>query len=293
MRSLRQPLFKPTPPSVAYRRWRRQFVLERLRIAAWTAIAAQLFLLGMALLLVMPLMNASGDPELHISRAKMWEELVSTAISISVLGLSLRLLNLSRIRRSPELLLLLFPLAILVIPMLPYPTHFQDAIEGLDIMIVFWCQAIILPVLWRWHFLSQLLTLGCLIAVNHQMPADSSINNFWAWLGIVLTYSAIVFALANGGVWFHERSLLREFNLREQLQHFLQGISQELKAPISDTMELLRALQNESTHPIATTQLSSTEVERLLGNGDRQLQLLQTLLESAQTSESTAGERGS
>jgi len=293
MRSLFHSLFesilKPTPPSVAYRRWRRQFLLERSRVAAWMAIIAQLFLLGVSVLLAVPLLNASGDPEMHVSRADIWQECISTSISAAVFGFSLLLLKWPRIVRVPELLILLFPIAILVIPELPYPTDLQDAIEDLDIMIVFWCQAIIMPVQWRWHLLSQLLTLSCLFATNHQMPVDSSIDNLLIWLVIVLAYSVMVFALANGGIWFHERSLMREFDLREQLQTFLQSISQELKAPIRDTIELLRGLQRDSTRPISadqsTTKLSATEVEQLLQNGDSQLQLLQTLLESAHTSE--------
>ncbi len=304
MRSLLQVLPKSMPPTAAYRRWRRQFLSERIRIAAWAAIAAQLFLLGVGLLVALPLLNASGDPELMVSQTDRLETIVTTLISIAILGMMLALRRMPYFQRHPVQLILLFPLSILVIPELPYPAPLVEALDGIDLAIVFWCQAILLPVQWRRHLLSQLLTVVAIVATSWRATIAST-GSIVLTIDETFIAGLLVFSLANVGVWFHERSLRREFDLREQLQHFLQQVSQDLKAPIMDNMMLLQQAQQGAIDQTARDQtakdqtsieqndasglrLNRQEVQRILDNGEQQLELLQNLLEPVTASTEAA-----
>ena len=304
MESLFKRLPTASPLSPAYRRWRRQFLLERIRIAAWMAIAAQLFLLGVSLVFALPLLNASGDPELVVSQADMSEAIITTLISIVTLGIMLALRRMPYFQRSPAQLILLFPLSILVIPELPYPAPLVEVLDGIDLAIVFWCQAILLPVQWRRHLLSQLLTVGAIIAMSWG-PSIASTGSIELTIDETFILGLLVFSLANIGVWFHERSLKREFDLREQLQHFLQQVSQDLKAPIMDNMMLLQqarqgaigqTVRDQTARDQASIEqndasglrLNRQEVQRILDNGEQQLELLQNLLEPVTASTEAA-----
>lgn len=275
---------KSSSPSPAYRRWRRKFLSERLGIAAWAAIAAQVFLLGVSLIFALPLLNASGDPELVVSQADMSEAIVTTLISIVTLGIMLALRRMPHFQRHPAQLILLFPLSILVIPELPYPAPLVKVLDGIDLAIVFWCQAILLPVQWQRHLLSQLLTVVAIFAMSWR-PTIASTNLLDVTIDMSLNETFIigllVFSLANFGVWFHEQSLQREFDLREQLQHFLQQVSQDLKTPITDSMMLMQQLNQAAKEaPNASgLKLNRQDVQRVLDNGEQQLELLQNLLE--------------
>lgn len=289
MESLLKRLPQSSSPSPAYRRWRRQFLRERIGIAAWAAIAAQVFLLGVSLVFALPLLNASGDPELLVSQADISESVVTTLISIVTLGIMLLLRRLSYFQRHPAQLILLFPLSILVIPELPYPAPLVEVLDGIDLAIVFWCQAILLPVQWRRHLLSQILTVCAILAMSWRSTLASS-GSIELTIDETFIIGLLVFSLANVGVWFHERSLKREFDLREQLQHFLQQVSQDLKAPIKDSMMLLQQSPSAAMEQAGASglKLNCQDVQRVLNNGEKQLELLQNLLEpTAASTEAT------
>ncbi len=285
----RQHIWQYPQHSRSYRKWRRGFVRDRLTLAFWIAILAQVFLEVIDVFLVIPLENWSQSSNFQIDWAESGKEL--PVIAISAFCLCLGLIALKYSRRSPARLLPWFSLATLI---LPEQFHWFSGIEEVGVnavegmAIVFWCQAILVPVQWRVHLLSHGMTLLCFVAFGLQNWPENIAETDPAMVmlgaGWFILYSAMIIAVANVLVWYTERLLWKEFSLREQLQTFLQTVSWDLRSPIQQNQQMLNQLKSEIHPPIAPNTaitLAPATVEMLLSRNQQQLTLLSHLLEAA------------
>jgi signal transduction histidine kinase len=284
---------QPLPLSQEYRRWRRQFLLERLRLSIWIAIVLQILFFLVYTIMMVPLLNASGNPKIVTSPSVFWEQGFLMLISVVLLGSNLLLLRLPKVRRSPSGLIVMLPLTILIIPRLLtlfYSSNLENFLDPVGFTIVFLIQALLLPVHWQIHALSQLFCLFYTIVVisisifKGAVFPDMDSQSMVAVYIVVVTLQIVVAIVSNLAICLHEQSLIREFSLRQQLQLFLHAVSHDLRTPIMGSIMLLEQLQTSSYHPFKKSSrpiiLSETMLQQMLAGGNRQLKLINSLLEA-------------
>ena len=133
---------------------------------------------------------------------------------------------------------------------------------------------------WQWHLLSQGITLGH-FAFNYFLFGFSNplINyeiNYFAYVYCTI----VVCSIANLGVFLYERLLQQEFELRRQLRLFLHTVSHDLRNPVLGNMFLLKSLRNPSAEE---TIVKNEILDQIIDSSDRQLQLINSLLEAYNT----------
>lgn len=276
------------PLSTGYQRWRRQFLLERIPLACSLGMGLQLFFLVFRLQIEMPLTQRLNHTEALLIGLEQWLPVYEAGLSLAMLLLIRLLTGLPYLRRSPHYLILLFPFALLIVPKLPDLLFLTPQAVHLNLVatIVFFYQAILLPVHWRSHLISQGLSLSLV-----SLTIVSIFSNRWGeWqtlgqfkdsdlnknVGVLFAFLAIqiLFAIiALLTVWVQERHFIREFELRDRLQLFLHAISHDLRPPVMGTIMLLEQIRDES----GGTEISDVILEQMLASGDRQLKLIDSL----------------
>ncbi|MEL6813678.1 MAG: hypothetical protein AAFP03_02555 [Cyanobacteria bacterium J06598_3] len=282
----------PNSRSAAYDQWRHQFVGARLRLGTWLAIAAQLFLLATEIFLETPLTRLSEQASFYISFAEVTEDFQAMAISIVCLLVFQQLLKHAKLKHAPIKLLPIFTLIVLVVGSGLYQLSVIQQLDSdvvIDIAIVFWCQAIVVPVQWRSHLLAQGLSLVWIfgvwaIALVGQSGSASLLPALldMSWGGL---YALLVMVSTNFMVRHSEQQIWREFSLREQIEHSLQTVSEDLQRPILDNQQLLKTLPSSTATTSADSpsiHIPSQTVQQLLDNSDCQLSLLNQLLATAE-----------
>jgi len=273
---------QPLPESRNYRFWRRQFLLKRLPLAAWLGILLRLS--GLLIGATISFGEAASQPDTADAWAQWWPHFYETGLSIATLSLILLLLQLNRFHKSPAQLILLFPLALWAVPELQDILSPDSIWLGPYLLLVFWFQALLLPVQWRMHLLSQAIAIGTIFSslawtilfrqkelVSAPEPGD--LKGLVGGLLIILAYQLIMAAFANIAVYYQERSRIREFELRDRLQLFLHAVSHDLRPPAMGTVMLLQQLKDQN----GEVELTGAMVQQMLESGDRQLQLINSL----------------
>ncbi|MBD1933725.1 HAMP domain-containing histidine kinase [Trichocoleus sp. FACHB-69] len=90
---------------------------------------------------------------------------------------------------------------------------------------------------------------------------------FYFWIGLI----------CNLGVYLYERLQRNEFESKRQSQVFLQGVSHDLRNPVTGTLMVLNNLLQK---PDATIAIPRSILERMAQGSDHQLQLINSLLEA-------------
>jgi signal transduction histidine kinase len=78
------------------------------------------------------------------------------------------------------------------------------------------------------------------------------------------------------GIYLYEQQLMREFELRQQLQLFLHAVSHDLRNPVTGSLMLLKNLPSQAGKVI----LDQTVVNQMIDGQERQLKLINSLLEA-------------
>jgi signal transduction histidine kinase len=268
---------KGASDSPEYEAWRHRFLLERLRLVVWIAlIACPTFLI--LNLFVAAVANASGDPKIAVSQEKVLIWLINyIAIELSLL-LCLILLKLPWARRYPKRLFLGCSWSLTLLSQIQGTLQGQVNAEFIGWTLVFPAQATLIPVCWSLHLVSQLGSLGYYF-----------ITNLWFGLGnpkveypvvnnalICVLYFWVCF-ICNLGVYLYERLQRSEFESKQQLQVFLHGVSHDLRNPVTGTLMVLKNLHNNPEEPVS---VSHSILERMIQGSDRQLNLINSLLEA-------------
>ena len=267
-------------PSPEYRQWRHQFILKRLYLMTWVSVIVYSLDTLVDWIIIVPSLNPSY-PQYHFIQQNS-KLLHGTLIVFFVeLLFAFFLLKISFIRRYPLLIFLWLNWTLLLTAPVIFAIFRRQNIPDFGTWwITFPAEVIFLPVRWQWHLLSQGITLGH-FAVNYLLFGSSHpLTNYQIDYFAYVYSTIVVCSIANLGAFLYERLLQQEFELRRQLRLFLHTVSHDLRSPVLGTMFLLKSLR----HPTAKeTTISNEIIDRTIESSDRQLQLIDSLLEAHTT----------
>ncbi|MEL6813679.1 MAG: HAMP domain-containing sensor histidine kinase [Cyanobacteria bacterium J06598_3] len=282
--------------SAGYQRWRRQFLLNRIPLACGLGSVLQLLFLAFDSLEPIMRQGVEGVEPRPVGVAQ-WLPYGETFLSIALLLLLAWLRKRPVITRSPQRLIILFPLCFTIVPQLPdllllTPDSFTLNIMAL--IIVALVQAILLPVYWRSHLIAQgillsFLPLGfgwILMSQWHTRHTGGPLSNpgvleqnfagLFGVLSIQITVSVIALVI----VWQQARFLMRQFDLRDRLQLLLHAVAHDLRPTAIGMVMLLQQLRDQQ----GNVDISEEMLQQMLDSSDRKLQLIDALT-AAQTNE--------
>ena len=276
-------LFQTENISPEYRQWRHRFILKRLRLIIWVTVV--IWFMNILIDLIMVVHSSNQYDFYQRNYLLLWstatvEWNIATVELLQFLSAWL-LIKIALVRQYP-LLIFLWLISALCLTQQFFYTVFIGQIE-LAVntwRIVFPIIAIFLPVKWRWYLLAQGIVLGqfavsCLVFGLREPSVESGLEYF------TYIYSTlIVFSIVNIGVLLYERLLQQEFELKRQLRLFLHTVSHDLRNPVLGNVFLLKSLHNTKAKE---TTISNEVLGQMIDSSDRQLQLINSLLEAHNT----------
>ncbi len=266
--------------SPEYKRWRHRFILKRLHLIIWVAIVVELIIEWVNKTIFIPSYNPSSrEYDFYQQNFRLINGI--TMISFLALLFTFVLLKVSLVRRYPILIQLWLTFILLLVPQIDNIIFFgQIELNGYGWITFFSAVSILLPVKWGSHCLCQGIVLGH-FGINYLVFGlrNSFVENEIEYFAAVFV-TVIVCAIANLGVFLYERILQQEFELRRQLRLFLYTVSHDLRNPVLGKMFLLKTLLNSSAEQVLVSQEILTE---MLNSSDRQLKLIDSLLEAHNT----------
>ena len=146
---------------------------------------------------------------------------------------------------------------------------------------VFLLAAILFPVFWQMHLLAQISVVfgyGAIVAtltalsIKIPMTSPEIFEEIFSFLLICFVCNITVYSL--------DRLRKIEYESRRQMQLFLYAIAHDLKTPVLGTSMFLENLLSE---PQKLFEFTNSKVQRMLQASDRQLYLLDSLLEVHQS----------
>ncbi len=263
---------KGVPESAEYQAWRHRFLLNRLRLGLWIALICLLsFIVRDLYDVVFHLQELKEIP-------KQYKDITFVINGGMGLGLltCLALLQTKRGRRHLGLLFLGLSWSLALVPQI-MATFF--GIPNPDILawsLTFLTQATIVPVCWHLHGIAQLGVLGYYVGVNPLLGLTTIKGQpiYNVTISLYLFWFCFICDLA---VYLYERLQRSEFESKRQLQVFLHGVSHDLRNPVTGTLMVLKNLHDKSEEPV---QVSHSILERMIQGSDRQLNLINSLLEA-------------
>ncbi len=280
-----QPLacwWQPRAESAEYLVWRNQFLLDRLQIALW--IAFPVIVAHTANSFVIMFWQSQ---EFERDLLKLYEDatlilrlrtttIVNLAALFAILFSCLILRQSRWGRRHPAVLFLFFSVSFNSIDLI-VGTFF--GIPAQPDSHLFLAQAVLIPVCWRWHLISQLVPIAY-YAIIYPVLGLTKIGNralyntYSFQLVITLCWIGIICILS---VYLYERLKRSEFESRRQLCSVIHAISHDLKNPVMGSSLVLQGLLLK---PDAKLSVDRAVLEQLLAGSDRQINLINSLLEA-------------
>jgi signal transduction histidine kinase len=272
---------QPAPDSADYRAWRHRFMLDRLSICLWVAIvffttniAVQLFqLFSDSSLIQDNITKVVGDPTLF-ERLKMTgiAALITVPLLLTLCGFVMK----SRWgRRHPEWVFLGLSFSINLVPGHIIPTLF--GIPNMPDATSFMAQAILIPVYWRLHLISQLIPIIYYISV-YPILGLTMVGRQSIYDSSLVVSLVTICLICNLGVYLYERLKRSEFEAQRRLQVFFHTISHDLRTPVIGASMLLRSLLPKANQ--GKIHVDVEVIEQLAEGGDRLLNLMNTLLDN-------------
>lgn len=266
--------------SKEYRTWRQQFIRDRLQLAIAIALGFLVIIAGLNLGMLLPAMERSGEVNEFLNSERVWllarALLITPALGLMVTWLMLRyVLPIHRLQAA----FLGYSIALVWVPQLYFTLRGEAFLDFGTWLIFFTLQAVLIPVKWTWHLLSQGLALGLLMAVAAIFQLRvADIPESMGWVAYLLFFAIAIsfFFLLDLGVYLYERMLLREFDLRQQLRLFLHAVSHDLRNPV---LGLAMVLKNLAKTTGDTVPLPRPVLEQMIASSDRQIQFIDSLLE--------------
>ncbi|MEO0534483.1 MAG: HAMP domain-containing sensor histidine kinase [Cyanobacteria bacterium P01_A01_bin.123] len=280
---LRQTLF-PTKPA-AYIKWQQEFLHKRLGFGLWIGLICFLISAGHGLYIYLfeidqiraDLDDFYGEPGL----TNQFRE-ISVIGFFVIVGLILICLFIQRTqwgKRHPALVFLIFASAVN-----GFATQIISTFYGIPIAptsTVFLVFAVLAPLRWRLHLLAQMLPITyytiVLPIVGFTEIGNRSVFDTVYSVGTFIELG-LVCLICNAGVFVYEKLRLSEFESRRELQIFLHAISHDLRNPVMGTSVVIKSLLDKSVN--GQVKISTPMLERLLQGSDRQLALINALIEA-------------
>jgi signal transduction histidine kinase len=265
-----------------YRAWRHQFLLDRLRIALWIAFPAAIALTANGLFAVFgnsqqlqqDLLTIYGDASLF-GRMRS-QTLVNIGATFAVLLICWGLLQSRWGRSHPSVIFLLLSSSLtwsdmvvgtlFRIPSVPDPRFFL-------------AQAVLIPVCWRLHLISQLVPIAHYV-ILYPLLGLTKIGNreFYSTYSIQhLIDLGWIVAICILSVYLYEQLKRSEFESQRQLRSVIHAISHDLKNPAMGTSTILQSLLLKLDRQLL---IDRAILEQLLAASHRQINLIDSLLEA-------------
>jgi signal transduction histidine kinase len=135
--------------------------------------------------------------------------------------------------------------------------------------------ATLIPVGWRLHVISHMSVLAGYLGMTIALGIEFYLTPMhWIGLGWYLFW---ICGICDITVYTYERLQQNEFDSRRQLRIFLHSVAHDLKTPVLGASLVLQNLLNRSGE---TLQVPRYVIERMVQGGDRQLHLINSLLEA-------------
>ncbi|MFQ4167634.1 MULTISPECIES: sensor histidine kinase [Nostocales] len=93
-------------------------------------------------------------------------------------------------------------------------------------------------------------------------------------------YTVLICLIADVGIFLYERSLQREFELRQRLRIFLHAVSHDLRNPVIGMVMTLKTFGQSEQQ---TIQIPQELLKQMIESGERQVALINSLLEAHET----------
>lgn len=271
--------------SADYLAWRHRFLTNRVRLCLWVAVPCFITVVIQNYYQVFvnaqkfdqELIRYFGNPALPDRVRQL------TVITNFVIGILLTAcLIFQRTRwgqRYPTVVFLCFSWQMTLVPQI-LGTHMglPDAGGGGGVwFLVFLAQATLIPVHWRLHLVSQLGAFAYYVGVN-PLLGTTAIEGKSIYSTSIFIYLFWFCFICDLAVYLYERLQRAEFESRRELRVFLHAVSHDLRTPVMGTSIVLHNLLKKASDREVV--VSRTVLERLLQGSNRQLSLINSLLEA-------------
>jgi signal transduction histidine kinase len=281
--ALRRRFQNPLTPSITegvlplapFLTWRHRFLQRRSRVLSAVVLFLVVGISALNVAIVIPMMNASGDPKLAFGPQQWADYLQVMTVEVAAVSVCVMLPYMRYFRQRPDLVMLLLAWGLMLLPQMMVAFR-GEALFDADVWILFYAiQALLVPVHWRLHLLSQTVVIGFFGSAFALGLRDPDVL-VQAGYFIGLVYGLIICTIADLGVFLYEGQLRREFELRQQLQVFTHAVSHDLRNPVLGLAMVLKSLANPAGE---TVPLPRPVLEQMIASSDRQLQFIDSLLE--------------
>jgi signal transduction histidine kinase len=273
------PKAKPISMSSEFLAWRQQFLPGRLQLLAWIVLIVLILVTVLNLTVTIPSLNASGDPKFAFGAARLRVYLTTTISQILSVFVGVLVTQSRWIRQTPERVFLLFNALVLLPMQVVAALRGEVSFDGEIWLIYFAIQAILVPVYWQLHVLAQVVALGYFVTAFSLGWRDPNVIVPAAYV-LSGVYTIFICAVSDTGVFLYERSRRRELELRQQLRVFIHAVSHDLRNPVLGMVMTLKSFVKPSREAAAIPQ---ELLEQMIASGDRQVALLNSLLEAHET----------
>ncbi|WP_332997036.1 sensor histidine kinase [Scytonema sp. PRP1] len=259
--------------------WRHRFLFNRVRLLVWVVLIVLLLVTILNLTINIPSLNALGNPQMAFGAERTLRYMLTSGTQIVSVLLCLLLLKHPSMRAHPERLFLLFAWSVLLSPQIIDTFYKEARFDAGDWILFYAIQAILIPVQWRLHILSQVVVLGyfTLVVLLGLRDPDVSLSATYVLGGF---YAVLICFVADLGVFLYERSLQRELKMRQQLQVFLHAVSHDLRNPVLGMVMTLKSFLKPSGED---AKIPQELLEQMIASGDRQVELINSLLSAHST----------
>ncbi|MEM6427378.1 MAG: HAMP domain-containing sensor histidine kinase [Cyanobacteria bacterium P01_D01_bin.128] len=271
-------------PSKDYLKWRQAFLYKRLGFGLWAVLGCHLiagsympYLLFFHLDQVTKMLSGLTDNAAAVAHQFREATIAGFFVTTVLLALCLLLHKTRWGRRYPAILFLILACAVNGFSQQIVATFYHLPTEPSP--TVFLALAILLPLRWPLHLLSQALPVTY-FGVVLPLLGITHVEDIAVFEGVFIwgTFAnlAWICVICNIGVWVYERLRLSEFESRQELQLFLHAVSHDLRNPVTGTLMLLKNLPKHE----AGTILKPMVLRQMIKCQERQLGLINTLLEA-------------
>jgi len=259
--------------------WRKQFFAERIQLIAWTIWAVLILVAVLNFTIVIPSLNATGDPKVMLNAVRTQSYLESVVIQTISFSIGLVICRSRWVYQNPTRCFLILNALVIL------PTQINSLWQGrisLDSslwLIYYSLQAFIVPVHWRLHLLCQIVPLTSVLIGFLFGLRDPNVELFANYL-MTGFFTIVLCAIADSGAFLFERSRRREMELRQQLRAFIHAVSHDLRNPVLGAVMTLKSFLKPSE---AMATIPQELLEQMIASGERQVELVNTLLETHAT----------
>lgn len=279
MRSLLDRLMTPpgTPASAEYEIWQQRFLLNRLGLCLWLALLIVLTFFARDVYdYFFPLEELKDVPR---QIKALWFPIDTALVVLLIAGLVLHRTQVGQ--RYSAALFLGLSWAITIVPQIFATLQGFPLPDIVAWSLVFLVQATLIPVRWELHLVSQGGLLIYFYGVNAALglttvPAPPGRPEQSIFIFTLILYLLWFCFICDLAVYLYERLQRAEFESRRQSMLFLHAVSHDLRNPVTGTSLVLKNLLKKGDDKLS---VSRSILERMIASNDRQLALINSLLE--------------